>query len=316
MADERADFQKNGDVITEIPLHLRVCMIIERPMAQRFILGVILFNSIILGLETSPWFTERAGGLLHLLDALCLSIFVVEICMKLVVQRFSFFRSGWNVFDFLIVAIALVPASGPLAILRALRILRVLRLVTHLPRLRMIVESVLRSLPGIGWICGMLLMVFYIFSVLTTTLFGAEFPEWFGSIGASMYTLFQMLTLDSWSSGIARPIMERFPYAYLLFIPFVLMTSFIVLNVFIGIIVSSMSEVTAENKASGQAGESPDDSLEGKCGRKLSEERTVGCSCTVINEGPIRSENLENELALLKIQIAKVEALLAVSDTG
>jgi len=272
------------------PLYLRICALIERPGAQNFILGVIFFNALILGLETSPWFMERVGGLLLFLDAVCLIIFVVEILMKLTLHRFAFFRSGWNVFDFLVVAIALVPASGPLAILRALRILRVLRLITNLPQLRAIVESVLRSLPGIGWICGLLLMIFYIFSVLATTLFGPAFPKWFGSIGASMYTLFQMLTLDSWSSGIVRPVMESFPYAYLLFIPFVLITSFIVLNVFIGIIVSSMSEVTAESKT-------------------LPADEPGGPS---LASDP--AQCLETELALLKQQIAKVERLLVRRD--
>jgi voltage-gated sodium channel len=252
---------------------------------------------------------ERMGGLLRFLDACCLAIFVVEILMKVVGQRFSFFRSGWNVFDFLIVAIALVPASGPLAILRALRILRVLRLVTHLHRLRTIVESVLRSLPSIGWICGLLLMVFYIFSVLTTTLFGPAFPNWFGSIGASMYTLFQILTLDSWSSGIVRPTMERFPHAYLLFIPFVLMTSFIVLNVFIGIIVSNMSEVTAMNKAANSTGLPPADTLENNEGRRLTVGHMEGMPAFGDTSG--QSELLEKELTLLKEQIARVENLLA-----
>ena len=282
------------------------CMLIERPRVQRFILGVIFFNALVLGLETSPWFMERIGGLLLFLDAACLAVFVVEISMKLVVYRASFFRSGWNVFDFLIVGIALLPAAGPLAILRTLRILRLLRVVSTLPQLRAIVESVLRSLPGIGWICGLLLMIFYIFSVLTTTLFGAAFPHWFGSIGASMYTLFQMLTLDSWSSGIVRPVMECFPYAYLLFIPFVLTTSFIVLNVFIGIIVSSMSEVTAENKATDSVRRIHSDDLPGDL--EVGEEQNLP-------SGAPEAENLEKELALLKKQIAKVEALLGAKDT-
>ena len=270
-----------------LPLYIRVCAFVDRPGTRHFILGVIIFNALILGLETSPWVMERVGGLLSTLDAICLGIFTVEICMKLVLWRFSFFRSGWNIFDFLVVAISYVPNSGPLAILRALRILRVLRLVSNLPRLRVIVESVLQSLPSIGWICALLLIVFYIFSVLVTTLFGKEFAEWFGTIGASMYTLFQILTLESWSMGIVRPVMERFPNAYLLFVPFILITSFIVLNVFIGIIVNAMSEVTAANKAD--------------------EERRPGNKTDKV-------ENLAKELILLKEQIAKVEALLAAPD--
>jgi len=271
-----------------IPWYLKICMLVERPWAQRFILGVILFNALILGLETSSSLMARIGELLSFLDTCCLAIFIVEILMKLVVRRLGFFRSGWNVFDFLVVAIALIPDSGALGILRALRILRVLRLITNLPRLRMIVETVVHSLPSIGWICGLLLIIFYIFAVLTTTLFGKEFPEWFGSIGASLYTLFQILTLESWSMGIARPVMEQFPHAYLLFIPFILLTSFIVLNVFIGIIVNSMSEITAANKAL-ETPPVPEDT---------------------------RAESLKRELALLKEQIARIEALLVAPDVN
>ena len=267
---------------------LKACMLIDQPKAQHFILGVIFFNSLILGLETSPLIMGRVGWLLSALDACCLGIFVVEILMKLVIWRFSFFRSGWNIFDFFVVAICFVPDSGPFAILRALRVLRVLRLVTTLPRLRAIVEAVLRSLPSMAWICGLLLVIFYIFSVLATTLFGNAFPHWFGSIGASMYTLFQMLTLDSWSSGIVRPVMERFPYAYMLFIPYVLMTTFVVMNVFIGIIVSAMSEVAVANKTKEAVPAHGD-----KDGRK---------------------EMLEKELSLLKEHIARVEALLSAPD--
>jgi voltage-gated sodium channel len=133
------------------------------------------------------------------------------------------------------------------SILRALRILRVLRLVTNLPRLRVIVETIIRSLPNIGWISCLMLINFYIFAVLVTTIFGTDFPEWFGSIGSSMYTMFQITTMDSWSSGIVRPLMEQYPYAYLLFIPFVLISTFIILNTFIGVIVSTVSEVAAKH---------------------------------------------------------------------
>ena len=266
----------------------RFCLLAEHPKVQRFILGVIVFNALDLGLATSAWLGDRAGWLLSALDICCLGLFVLEIFMKLVVRRFSFFRSGWNIFDFLVVSVSLVPGSGPLTILRALRILRVLRLFARLPRLRLIVESVLQSLPSIGWICALLFMLFYIFAVLTTSLFGKEFSEWFGSIGASMYTLFQVLTLESWSMGIVRPVMKDFPHAYLLFIPFILATSFIVMNVFVGIIVGAMSEVAAAEK------------------NRETEALSGG--------GPENKKTLEKELALLKEQIAKVEVLLARPD--
>jgi voltage-gated sodium channel len=267
---------------------LRMCSVVFRPYAQHFILGVIFFNALILGMETSSLLMQQAGELLKVLDAICLGIFVMEILMKLAVQRFVFFTSGWNMFDFLVVAISFIPNTGPLAILRTMRILRVLRLVTNLPRLRIIVEAILRSLPSISWIIGLLLVIFYIFSVLTTLLFGSNFPDWFGSIGASMYTLFQVLTLESWSMGIVRPVMEQFTHAYLIFIPFILLTSFIVLNVFIAIIVNAMNEAAEMTK-------------EMKASSDIDETLAVEIS-------------LEESLALIKEQIAKLETLLAISD--
>lgn len=227
---------------------VKFCEKIFIPKVQKFILIVIIINAITLGLETSGFLMERCGKVIIFLDHLALTIFVIEILMKLVVRRFRFFKDPWNVFDFFVVGIALVPSSGPLAILRALRILRVLRLLKTLPRLRVIVEGVFRSLPSLGWIFALLLVIFYVFAVLATNLFGESYPEWFGSIGATMFTLFQILTLDSWSMGVARPVMEQFPHAYLLFIPFILVTAFIVLNVFIGIIVSTMSAVSEDEK--------------------------------------------------------------------
>ena len=221
----------------------KFCSIVFHPRVQQFIIAVIVLNGITLGLETSPAIMSKAGGPLVLVDQIILGIFVVEILMKLVVMRHRFFLDPWNDFDFVIVGIALIPASGPLAILRALRILRVLRLGTKLPRLRIIIESILHALPSIGWVSLLLLVVFYIFAVMCTSLFGPQFQDWFGNIGASMYTLFQMVTMESWSMGIARPVMEVFPQAWILFIPFLLVTAFIILNVFIGIIVSSMDEI-------------------------------------------------------------------------
>ncbi|MDR2400316.1 MAG: ion transporter [Deferribacteraceae bacterium] len=265
------------------------CQLVYLPRVQYFILGVIVFNALILGMETSIIINASVGYYLHILDMICLGIFIVEILMKLVSERFSFFRSGWNIFDFLVVAISLFPNTGTVSILRALRIFRVLRLVTRLPKLKVIVESVLYSLPSIGWISLLLLIIFYIFSVLVTTLFGTSFEAWFGSIGASFYTLFQILTLESWSMGIVRPVMQEFPYAYLIFIPFILITSFIVLNVFIGVIVNSMSEITVSAKA------------------KIKQNDK--------NNKPDGIKELEKEVAVLKEQLTKVEDILKKLDS-
>lgn len=215
---------------------------IESQRIQNVIIGLITFNAITLGLETSATVQQHAGGVLDVVERAVLAVFVAEIAVKLYAFDARFFRDGWNVFDFVIVGIALVPASGPFAILRALRILRVLRLVTKIARLRHIVESLLNALPSIGWIAFLLLMVFYIFGVMGTQLFGDDFPNDFGHLGLTLYSLFQVMTLESWSEAIARPVMEAYPYAWVYFVAFILITAFTVLNLFIGIIVSTMQE--------------------------------------------------------------------------
>jgi len=209
---------------------------------QNFILAVILFNAIILGVETSETVMSAAGPLILFLDAICLLIFVIEIGIKLFVQRLNFLRDGWNIFDFIIVAISLVPASQGLSVLRALRILRLLRVVSVAPSMRRVVEGLLNALPGMGSVFLLMGLIFYIGAVMTTKLFGEAFPEWFGTIGASAYSLFQIMTLESWSMGIVRPVMEAYPLAWLFFVPFILMTTFAVVNLAVGLIVNSMQD--------------------------------------------------------------------------
>jgi len=221
---------------------------IESPRVQNVIIAVILINAVTLGLETSELAQRHIGGLLQWAERLILGIFVVEILLKLFAYHHRFFKSGWNVFDFVIVGASLMPDAGPFSILRALRILRVLRLLSTVGRLRVIIESLIRAIPSIGWITTLLMLVFYIFGVMGTKLFGGTFPAWFGDVGLTMYTLFQIMTLESWSMGIARPVMEVYPYAWLFFVPFILITSFTVLNLFIGIIVNTMQSLHWEEE--------------------------------------------------------------------
>ncbi len=221
----------------------RLHRVIESPWFQRVIVAAILGNAVSLGLETSPSIVAATGAWLMLVDRFFLSIFVVEIVAKLLVHRHRFFIDGWNVFDFIIVGIALVPATNGLSVLRALRVLRVLRLLSVVPRLRTVVMSLLKALPSMGWIMCVLGLIYYVSGVLATNLFGPGFPNWFGTIGASMYTLFQIMTLESWSMGIVRPVMEVYPYAWLFFVPYIIITTFAVLNLFIAIIVNSMQSL-------------------------------------------------------------------------
>ncbi len=212
---------------------------------QRVIVALIVVNAITLGLETSSRLMELAGGLLKLIDRTLLAVFVAEILVKLYAFRAGFFRNPWNLFDFAVVGVALIPSSGPLTVLR---VLRVLRLISMVPRFRFVVESLLRAIPGILSIAGLLAIVFYVAAVMATGLFGARFPEWFGGIGESMYTLFQVMTLESWSMGIARPVIDVFPWAWVFFVTFILVSTFTMLNLFIAIIVSTMQSMVEEQK--------------------------------------------------------------------
>ena len=218
----------------------RIGIFIESDKVQISITALIVINAIVLGLETSPSVVLSYGSLLSLLDTVILAVFIIEIAIKMAYRGLRFFKNGWNVFDFLVVSIALIPASGPFAVVRALRILRVLRLLSMVPQMRTVVQAFIMAIPGMLSIVALILLIFYVSAVLATNLFGQDFPVWFGHIGRSMYSLFQIMTLESWSMGIVRPIMELYPYAWVFFVPFILLTSFAVINLFIGVIVDSM----------------------------------------------------------------------------
>jgi voltage-gated sodium channel len=241
MGKEELDRLKGQQGIT--PWRLRWASWVESDLIQRVVVAVILINAVVLGLETNPQVMATHGRWLLALDRLCLLVFVVELVVKLVAFRGWFWRSGWNLFDFAVVGIALVPGAGPWAVLRSLRVLRVLRLLTIIPSLRKVVAAFLHAIPGLLGVMAVMAIFFYTASVLATKLFGAAFPEWFGSIGRSLYSLFQIMTLESWSMGIVRPVMEVFPMAWAFFVPFIIIATFTILNLFIGIIVSTMQEL-------------------------------------------------------------------------
>ncbi|MDE0150001.1 MAG: ion transporter [Rhodospirillaceae bacterium] len=227
----------------------RVGAFMESPRVTRAITAVIVFNAITLGLETSAGVMERVGPILLLLDDIVLAIFVIELLAKLFAFGWRYFTNGWNVFDFIIVGIALAPASGDLTVLRALRILRVLRLVAIVPSMRKVVMALMAAIPGVSSVIALLALVYYVFAVMVTKLYGKAFPDWFGTVGDSMYSLFQIMTLESWSMGIVRPVMEQYPGAWMVFVPFILMTSFAVINLFIAVIVNAMTEQSQAESA-------------------------------------------------------------------
>ena len=224
----------------------RATQLIESPIVGRFILMLILINAVVLGFETSPRAMAAAGGLITLIDTICLAFFTLEIALKLFAYGPRFFRSGWNIFDFVIVGISLLPGGQGLSVLRAMRILRALRIISVAPSLRRVVDGLVSALPGMGAVFLLMGLIFYIGSVMATKLFGSAFPEWFGDLGASAYSLFQIMTLESWSMGIVRPVMEQFPYAWAFFVPFIMVTTFAVVNLLVGLIVNSMQEAHAE----------------------------------------------------------------------
>jgi voltage-gated sodium channel len=217
---------------------------VESVPVQKAIVTVILINAVILALETDAGVMESHGFWLIVADKICLFVFIIEIGCKLIAYRFLFFRNGWNVFDFLVVGVALVPGAGAWAVLRSLRVLRVLRLLTVIPQLRKVVAAFLHSIPGLSGVVAVMAIFFFTAGILATNLFGPAFPDWFGSLGKSLFSLFQIMTLESWSMGIVRPVMEVFPWAWAFFVPFIIIATFTILNLFIGIIVSTMQELS------------------------------------------------------------------------
>ena len=229
-------------------LRQRLSTFLDRNDAQSAIIAVIVFNAIILGLETSQTAMANAGTLIKSLDTLCLTIFTIEIAVKLFARGPAFFKNGWNLFDTAVVAISYIPAGAGLSVLRALRILRVLRLLSSVPRLRRVVEGFVSAVPGMASVFVLMALIFYIGSVIATKLFAQAFPAWFGDIGLSAYSLFQIMTLESWSMGIVRPVMEVYPYAWTFFVPFIMVTTFAVVNLLVGLIVNSMQDAHSEEE--------------------------------------------------------------------
>jgi voltage-gated sodium channel len=250
----KADLERLRATSDVAPWRLRLAEILETARVEHFIVAVILVNAVVLGFETSRAAMASYGSLLVAIDKACLVIFCVEIAARLLAYRWAFWRSGWNIFDFAVVAVALVPGAGPWAVLRTLRVLRVMRLLTVIPSLRKVVAAFLHAIPGLGGVLLLMCVFLYTSAVLAVNLFGEKFPQWFGTLGGSLFSLFQILTLEGWAD-MAREVMAVYPWASLFFIPFIIVATFTVLNLFIGIIVSTMQELatkpdTEDNKES------------------------------------------------------------------
>lgn len=214
--------------------------IADHPWTERIVLVLIMLNAVTLGLETSEAVNAAIGPGLMLFDRIVLAIFVVEITIRILARGWRFFTDPWSLFDLFAVGSSLLPFAENLSVLRAFRVLRVLRLITILPSLRRVVAALIGALPGMGSIMLLLALLLYVFGVMATEIFGAAFPEKFGTLGISIYTLFQLMTLDGWSGEVVRPVMEVYPYSWVFFLTFIIGTAFTLFNLFIGVVVGAM----------------------------------------------------------------------------
>ena len=268
--------------------------IVEGKVFQGIILFVIIFNAIIMGIETIRNLSADAQFALATINTLCLCVFVVEIIVKLLAYGLDYFKDPWNWFDIIIVSVSMISGLSFMSAFRAVRVLRVLKslkalrgtkLIGHVKKLQNIIDAIVKSIPSIGWTGVLLLLIYYIFALIGVNLFGEAFPDWFGTIGKAMYTLFQVMTLESWSMGISRPVMAEFSYAWAYFVPFVLLSSFVVMNVVVGIVVNAIDEVNAESAA------------------EAAKEAEA--------QAPVSNEELVKEMRSLKEQLDRMEKALA-----
>lgn len=226
----------------------QVGLVVEDRRFQWFITTVIVINAIILGAETTAWAHSDDGYVLQVIDRICLAIFVVEILLKLIATRLRFFRDPWNCFDFIVIAISIIPAAGGLSVLRGLRILRIMRLASVLPSLRRVVSTLFAAIPGMVSILGLLVLILYVAAVMATNLFQGVAPQFFGDLGTSLWSLFQTMTGEGWPE-IARTVMKAQPTAWIFFLVYIVVSTFIVLNLFLAVMVSAAERVSADEFA-------------------------------------------------------------------
>lgn len=222
----------------------RVAAIVDGKPFQRVIIAVIVVNAVALGCETSPELVAEHGGLLSAVDRVALAVFVLELAGRLYAHRLAFFRDPWNLFDFAVVGISLLPAAGPLSVVRSLRILRALRLVAMVPSMRRVVTALVRSIPGLLSLTGLLLLLLYVGGVVAINLFRASGDERFADLGSTLLTLFQITTGDGWSD-VMRDLMVAQPLAWIFFVCYLLVGTFTMLNLFIAVVCSAMDSDSA-----------------------------------------------------------------------
>ncbi|PLY15494.1 MAG: ion transporter [Sulfurimonas sp.] len=264
-------------------MYSKIKSVVESKSFVNFITYLIILNGITMGLETSKEFVASFGLFASLFNTFVISIFTIEIVLRIYVNRISFFKDPWSLFDFTIVAISLVPLSAGFEILRVLRVLRLFRLVTVVPQMRKIVSALISVIPGMLSIAALMSLFFYIFAIMATQLYSEKFPQWFGTLCESFYTLFQIMTLESWSMGIVRPIMEVYPLAWIFFVPFIFVVTFVMINLIVAIVVDAMSIINKEEEEH------------------------------IVEEVHVAENHTNSELAMLREEIAELKSLLKAS---
>ncbi|QHG90516.1 ion transporter [Sulfurimonas sp. CVO] len=264
-------------------MYSKIKSVVESKSFVNFITYLIILNGITMGLETSKEFVASFGLFASLFNTFVISIFTIEIVLRIYVNRISFFKDPWSLFDFTIVAISLVPLSTGFEILRVLRVLRLFRLVTVVPQMRKIVSALISVIPGMLSIAALMSLFFYIFAIMATQLYSEKFPQWFGTLGESFYTLFQIMTLESWSMGIVRPIMEVYPLAWTFFVPFIFVVTFVMINLIVAIVVDAMAIINKEEEEH------------------------------IVEEVHVAENHTNSELAMLREEIAELKSLLKAS---
>lgn len=216
---------------------------------ERIIIGLIILNAIVLGIETYPVIAVPYEPVLLSINRIVLIIFVIEAVLKITAATpvFSrYFGDGWNLFDFSIVVFSLIPQTGEFALIaRTIRLLRILRLITAVPELRLIVATLIKSLPGLGNVILLISIVFYIYAIAGYHMFHDHDPFHWGSLGVSLITLFRVLTLEDWTD-VMYSAMELYPWAWIFFISFVVVAAFIVINLFIAVVINNLHKAQHE----------------------------------------------------------------------
>lgn len=223
--------------------------LIHHVLFDRFIIAIILLNAVILGLETSPDMVKNYGDVLMAGSDIILLLFIIEAAFKMLAvwPRIGlYFKDGWNVFDFSVIVFSLLPATGELAMVaRLARLLRVMRLISTIPELRLIVTTLIRSLPGMGHVILLMGVVFYMYAVAGYHLFSAHDPQLWGSLGTSLLTLFRVVTLEDWTD-VMYTAMELNSYSWIYFVSFVVMGTFVIINLFIAVVLNNLDEAKQE----------------------------------------------------------------------